>query len=417
MGKVLKFHFFIYTASMKVVIAGASGFVGTVLVERLRQDPSLEVRSLARSVKPSCDLFSLLDVEEALKGQEQAIYLVHSMLPSSHLSQGNFADYDLILADNFARAAKKNGLQRILYLGGILPSQSQNSPLDLSLHLKSRLEVEEIFKSYNIPVLALRAGIVMGKEGSSFQMLMRLVQRLSVMICPAWTRRKSSPIHVRDVAESFYYALQNPHLNGAFDLGSGELLSYLEMLQSCSKKMHKKRLFIDVPFFSPTLSKLWVRVVTGAPKALVYPLVDSLRHDMSPDPSKLLKIPDWKYTSFNETLDEIVAGLSANSKLPLPSAYTATVPTERFHVVQSVQRHRLPSGKTAEWASQEYVRWLNAESVGLIRVHTKDKKTSFYALGTRLKLLELTMSEDRSSNERVLFYITGGIFEIGRAHV
>jgi nucleoside-diphosphate-sugar epimerase len=184
---------------MKVAIAGASGFVGKKLLERLGRDPGIEVLPLARSLRPSCDLFSLLEVEEALKGQEQGIYLVHSMLPSSQLSQGNFADYDLILADNFARAAAKAGLKRIIYLGGIIPKNLEAAPEHLSLHLKSRLEVEEIFRSYKIPVLSLRAGMVMGGEGSSFQMLLRLVDRLPLMVCPAWTQSKSEPIHVDDV--------------------------------------------------------------------------------------------------------------------------------------------------------------------------------------------------------------------------
>src|SRR5687768_3772724 len=103
---------------MKLAIAGASGFVGQALMRRLERDPGLELKPLVRSLKPPCDLFSLRDVEDALKGQDEAVYLVHSMLPSSQLSQGNFADYDLVLADNFARAAKKNGVRRIIYLGG-----------------------------------------------------------------------------------------------------------------------------------------------------------------------------------------------------------------------------------------------------------------------------------------------------------
>ncbi len=402
---------------MKVVIVGASGFVGKHMIERLLKDSNIQVRALARSLKSEtthnfetlpCDLFSLLDIEKALEGQEEAIYLVHSMLPSSQLSQGNFSDYDLILADNFARAAKKAGIRRILYMGGIIPRENDEHPEDLSLHLKSRFEVEEIFRSYNIPVLALRAGMVLGKEGSSFQMLLRLVQRLPMMICPAWTRSRSSPIHVRDVVETFHYCLKRPELEGAYDLENGHYLSYLDMLEKTARKLEKKRFFFDVPYFSPQFSKLWVRLITGAPKNLVYPLVDSLQHNMSPNPEKALRIPNWTYTTFEETLDEVLDSVEG-SDVSEPKAYQKSLPDERFHIVQSVQRHTLPPGKSAEWASQEYIKWLNQNFSGLISVHTEGNKTRFQLWGTKTVLLELTLSKERSFEDRVLFYISGGL--------
>jgi len=393
---------------MKVVIAGASGFVGKNLVARLSKDKSLEIKSLARSLKPPCDLFSLLEVERALEGQEQGIYLVHSMLPSSQLSQGNFADYDLILADNFARAAKKHGLKRIIYLGGIIPKELEKHPEELSLHLKSRLEVEELFRSYDIPVLALRAGIVMGAEGSSFQMLLRLVERLPMMVCPAWTHTKSSPIHIDDVVESFYTALSSPATLGTFDLEGAQSISYLEMLQTCAKKFEKNRLFLNVPFFSPKLSKLWVRLITGAPKSLVSPLIDSLKHEMAPDQSKIFKIPHWKYKTFDESIDEIIVEKNSQ-RADTPKAYLRASPASREGVVQSVQRFPLPVGKSAEWASREYVSWLNEHLKHLIKVKTEGDKTRFYLLGSSTLLLELTLSPDRSFDERILFYISGGI--------
>jgi nucleoside-diphosphate-sugar epimerase len=394
---------------MKVAIAGASGFIGKVLMNRLQQDSTLELRPLARTLTPPCDLFSLLDVEKALQGQEQAIYLVHSMLPSSQLSQGNFSDYDLILADNFARAAKKNGLKRIIYLGGIIPKSYDSNPQQLSEHLKSRLEVEEVFKSYGIPLLALRAGIVMGAEGSSFGMLLNLVKRLPLMICPSWTRKHTAPIHVDDVAESFYFSLKNENLVGAFDLAGPELLTYLEMLQAASKKLNKNRVFLNVPIFSPSLSKLWVKTVTGAPKNLVYPLIDSLKHDMKPNPESTLHLPNWKYKTLSQTLDEILI----LNRLLRPKAYSRSMSADRLHVVQSVQRHRMPLNKNIEWASLEYISWLNKVLAGMVTVKTENDKTRFFISGTQKVLLELTLSKDRSFENRNLFYITSGLLDAG----
>lgn len=404
---------------MKVVVAGASGFVGKHLIERLKKDPALEIRAIGRTLQNQkkgqiesmqCDLFSLLDVERALEGQDIAIYLVHSMLPSSQLSQGSFEDYDLIIADNFARAAKKKNIKRVIYLGGIIPKGKDSHPEELSIHLRSRLEVEEIFKSYKVPLLALRAGMVMGKEGSSFQMLLRLVQRLPLMVCPAWTRSRSSPIHVKDVAESFYYVIKDEKLLGSFDLENGQSISYLEMLERCAEKLHKKRYFLDVKHFSPKLSKFWVSLITGAPKTLVYPLVESLQHDMSPDPAHVLTIPNWKYITYDEALNEVMEQLEKNSdSLEQPKAYKGPIPEVHQRIVQSVQRHHLPAGKSAEWASQEYVKWLNANFRGLVYVQTEGDKTKFFLAGTQKVLLQLTMSRERSSEDRILFYITGGL--------
>ncbi|MEZ4815024.1 MAG: NAD(P)H-binding protein [Bdellovibrionota bacterium] len=404
---------------MKVVVAGASGFVGKHLIERLLKNTDLEIRALGRSLNNAkigaletmhCDLFSLLDVEKALEGQDIAIYLVHSMLPSSQLSQGSFEDYDLIIADNFARAARKKNIKKVIYLGGIIPEGKDSHPEELSLHLRSRLEVEEIFKSYKIPLLALRAGMVMGKEGSSFQMLLRLVQRLPFMLCPAWTRSRSSPIHVVDVAESFAYVLQQETLLGAYDLDNGQSISYLEMLERCAEKLHKKRFFLDVKYFSPKLSKFWVSLITGAPKDLVYPLVESLLYDMSPNPAQTLRIPDWKYVTYDEALNEVLLELDENAdRLSEPKAYKSSISEEHLRVVQSVQRHHLPPGKSAEWASQEYIKWLNANFKGLITVETQGNTTKFYLAGSHKALLELSVSKERSSDDRILFYITGGL--------
>jgi len=168
----------------KVVIAGASGFVGQALAPELAE--SFHVIGLSRSVRTpgggfdeyrSCDLFSLKEAEQALQGAEYAVYLVHNMMPSTRFTQGDFADLDVVCADNFARAAAAAGVKQIVFLGGLIPERAE-----LSKHLQSRSEVEKVLAGHVVPVTTLRAGLILGGRGSSFQIMARLVERLPVMV-------------------------------------------------------------------------------------------------------------------------------------------------------------------------------------------------------------------------------------------
>ena len=157
----------------RIAVAGATGFVGRSLVGALQGQG--EIVALGRSGSPAgaehesvrwrrCDLFSLRETEEALAGVDVAYYLVHSMLPNNRLTQGTFQDLDLLLADNFGRAAAAAGVRRVIYLGGLIPDAEGEG---LSAHLASRLEVEQALGAHGVPVTAVRAGLVVGRDGSS----------------------------------------------------------------------------------------------------------------------------------------------------------------------------------------------------------------------------------------------------------
>lgn len=147
-----------------VALTGARGYIGQNLLKKIEK--KADVIALSRNgdqyedtehVKwRSCDLHSMVDAEKALEGADIAVYLVHSMMPSAKLTQGSFEDLDVILADNFAQAAKKQNVKRIVYLSGIIPKD--NEPL--SRHLRSRLEVENVLRAYGTPVTAIRAGLM-----------------------------------------------------------------------------------------------------------------------------------------------------------------------------------------------------------------------------------------------------------------
>jgi len=390
-----------------VVIAGASGFVGSALGPRLKD--RFRVVGLSRTARAnaafdevrSCDLFSLLEAERALEGAQYAVYLVHSMMPSARLTQGRFDDLDLICADNFARAAARAGVQQIVYLGGLLPASGA-----LSTHLASRAEVERVLASRGTPTTVLRAGLVLGSGGSSFEMLRRLVQRLPAMALPTWTRTPSQPVGLDDLCESLSHVLgRTEHFGGSYDVGTPRPATYEEVLRQTAELLGRRRFFVRVPLLSPGLSRLWVSLVTGAPRALVGPLVKSLRTPMVVDERRRLRIP-------GRELQDMRAALAAaleESAASTPHAFVGSRARRERDLVRSVQRMQLPAGWNAERAAHEYVNWLPRALGGFLSVmHRSDGAVEFRLAVLRLPLLVLSPAPARSTPDRQLFYLTGG---------
>ncbi|UOF00675.1 NAD(P)H-binding protein [Bdellovibrio reynosensis] len=396
---------------MKVAIAGASGFVGKALILELQKDHSLV--ALSRSSKKTdspqlewraCDLFSLLDAEKALVGVDVAIYLVHSMRPSAHLTQGTFDDFDLIVADNFVRAAIKCGVKQIIYLGGLRPEDTK----DLSLHLRSRLEVEDVFRNSGIPFTILRAPIILGAEGSSFHIMARLVERLPVMVTPAWTRTLSQPVSLKDVVASISYCIGNEETySKTYDLGGPEIVSYSEVMLKIAKRMGLERKLLPFPFVTPRISTLWVCLITGAPSALVKPLIVGLKAPLLVSAEWELKIPNHKYLSIDEAVDEALKEYSGK-KSPLAFQGSPSGP----HVVRSVQRIPLPNGIHAEQVAHAYLEFLPRTQPFFLRVEVAGNWIYFSWRFPYVRLLILEYSPERSWLNRQLFYVRGGLLAL-----
>ncbi|UXR64075.1 NAD(P)H-binding protein [Bdellovibrio bacteriovorus] len=393
---------------MKVAIAGASGFVGKALIKELQGQH--DVVALSRSVKPesasgiewrSCDLFSLLDAEKALEGCDVAVYLVHSMRPSAQLTQGSFEDFDLIVADNFIRAAEKCGVKRILYLGGMY---SENAST-LSRHLKSRHEVEGLFIASKIPATILRAAMILGPEGSSFHMMVRLVQRLPVMVCPQWSRTISQPIALKDVVKSLHHCIETAQTaNHIYDLGGPDIVSYLDMMKMTAHILGRKRIFLPVPLLSPELSTLWVCLVTKAPRALVRPLIEGLKVPLIVRPGHELAVPGYKFTPLKEALQ---IALNHYQKHQAPLAFQKN-PIGSYEV-RSVQRLLIPEGVTAAQVARAYMDFLPTMRPGFMKVEVSGRWVSFSWSFPYLRLLILEYSPERSWSHRQLFYVRGGL--------
>jgi uncharacterized protein YbjT (DUF2867 family) len=404
----------------RVAIAGATGFVGKALIDALAADQ--DVIALSRSARPSptvgvdwraCDLFSLRDAERGLAGADTAFYLVHSMMPSARLTQGGFADMDLICADNFARAAKACGLRHIVYLGGLVPGPDDG---DLSRHLESRLEVERALGSHGVPVTTLRAGLVVGAGGSSFDIMTRLVGRLPIMVGPRWMRSRSQAIALSDAVALLVYALAHPDLAGkAYDIGCPDVLSYADTLRLTGSVLGKRTRVLTLPVQTAKLSLLWVSVITGAPQQLVRPLLDSLRHDLvARDGLALQKRAGLSAMPLRAALERAVTDTKARRSAPASKPAEATVNPPGAVVddsrVRSVQRLPLPPGRDAAWVAAEYARWLPRFMAPFLRAEVDETRTCrFYAWPLRSPLLVLRFAADRSSPDRQLYYVTGGL--------
>ncbi len=397
---------------LTIAVAGASGFVGKHLVERLGE--AHDIVALGRSVTSGtawsgtsaiarrCDLFSLRDAEEALEGVDVAYYLVHSMMPTARLTQAGFADMDAVLADNFGRAAARAGVRQIIYLGGLIPEG-----VKLSEHLRSREEVEDLLGAYGVPVTVLRAGLVVGRGGSSLKILTQLVARLPVMVCPSWTDSKTQPVALDDVVELLARSAGNDAVIGrTFDVGGPDVLSYREMIQRTAEVMGLKRTLLSIGVLTPGLSTLWVSLVTGSPRALVGPLVQSLRHPMVARDDELARLLGVETTGFEVAMREALRPSAENprpvSNLPVPAR-------PRAPDVRSIQRLPLVSTTDALAVTSEYLEWLPRFCRPWLRVDVDESGVcQFKVAGTRIVLLELTCALDRSAPDRALLYITSG---------
>lgn len=402
-----------------VAIAGATGFVGTAVRTALEEDYDLigltrspvrareNATESAREEWRHCDLFDPYTVREGLEGADYAVYLVHSMLPSARLTQGQVADLDLLQADNFARAAEAEGVKQILYLGALVPDEAPALPFPL----RRRLEVERALASTSVPLTTLRAGLIVGSGGTWLRLLLNLVRRLPVMVLPSWTRAETQPVARRDVVRGLKHVLGTPEAYGAtYDVGGPEVMSYRDMLLRTADVLGLRRWTTTVPIESPRLSKLWVWLFGGVPWALVTPIIDSLRYQTRVRPNVLQEWLSQDTFTFEEALRDSV---DAQGR-PLPNPRDALRDREDAvirdqSVARSVQRMPCPPNFTARDVANEYLRWLPRLGWPMLRVRVEHGRVAHFELWPVGRLLTLRFASDRSPEGRQLFFVTGGL--------
>lgn len=411
---IITFSIFLTTPTFMetIAIAGASGFIGRWFIDQFKHKYkfiAISRRKVIEATDPhvewrQADLYSLTSTQNALAGADYAIYLVHSMMPSTRLNQSSFEDTDLILADNFARAAEKHQLKQLIFIGGILPDKSE----ELSPHLRSRYEVELTLGARKTPFTALRAGIIVGPGGSSFTIIEKLVGRLPMMGCPNWTLSKTHPIALRDVLTILDLCIGNEDAyNEAIEVGGPDVLSYKEMLVTTAQLMGKKRLIFPLPIFPIGLSKAWVGFFSDSSLTFVAPLVESLKHELIATPHPLLEKANIDYLSFEDAVKDALENKDLIPELPKREK---TGPVKHRNTVRSVQRLVNPVGKDATWVAKRYTQWLPDFLKSFIQAKVdEDENVSFHLLGTKLPLLQLCFVKERSGADRQLFTISGGL--------
>lgn len=278
------------TSQDRMLILGATGFIGRRLLPELVKR-GIKLRLLVRDPSKVSGLIpGNADIEvfegdvlknpglrKTLHGIHTAYYFVHSLGGKSLVRNKEFAERDKDAAKNFVEAADDEGLKRVIYLGG-LGEAGEN----LSEHLRSRAEVGSILASGKTAATILRAAVIIGAGGASFEMLRYLVERLPVMICPKWIDTRIQPIAVKDVLAYLVGCLLNPETAGhTFDIGGPEIFTYREMMQRyADARGLARRIIITVPLLTPLLSAYWVDLVTPVTSGLAHPLIEGLRNEV-----------------------------------------------------------------------------------------------------------------------------------------
>jgi uncharacterized protein YbjT (DUF2867 family) len=310
--------------SVKILVTGASGFIGSRVVSKLlslalssSSNKNYEILCLSRnrdSLKDRYwkheDVLKIVEADvnnypqlvKAMNGVNVAFYLIHSMEGLSK-EWKEFAQKDRTAAENFAKAATECGVERIIYLGGLIHGESREDYNKLSEHMRSRKEVGDILRTSTAGVTIFRAAIILGQGGGSFQMLEYLVKRLPVMVCPKWVLTKSQPISVDNVVEYLVNSINVKETEGRdFDIGGTEVLTYLQMMKRYAKMLNKSIRIIIIPFLTPRLSSYWVDLITPVRASLARPLIDSLKHEATVKDDTIKKLIPLRLRTFEEAV-------------------------------------------------------------------------------------------------------------------
>ncbi|MEB6210138.1 NAD(P)H-binding protein [Staphylococcus pasteuri] len=392
----------------KILLTGASGYIGNHLMNKLKDN--YEIIAISRNIEnksneqnvtwKAADLFDLNEITEVMEDIDIAIYLVHSMMPSAKLTQASFEDMDALLADNFAKAASYNKVQHIVFMSGLIPNTNELSP-----HLRSRLECEQILGSYGVPVSTLRAGLIIGSKGSSYPILKKLVERLPGLLLPKWAYNTTLPVAIDDVIDGLYKIVErNPNENESIDIGGPSHMTYKDLFKQTAEVIDKRLPTIDLPIIPIWLSKYWVKLISGVSKEMVYPLMDSLIHDMIRNDENIVKDISIGKIDYKESVRNALEEETKTQKKRKSSR------KGDIKDVRAISRVVLPKDVNMIQLAESYANFLNRITLNVVNSDFNEDNFTISVPCLNKDLLLLRKDFKASNNERILYRIVGGDF-------
>jgi len=301
------------------LVFGASGYIGSHLAPFLAEQ-GLRVRASSRHVEvledrdwqnidlAEADALQPQTLDRVLKDVDIAYYLVHSMAAGR-----NFPQLDAVAAQNFADAAARQAVRRIVYLGGLVPESPR------SKHLRSRQETGDILRAGHVPVTEIRAGMIIGPGSAAWEVIRDLVNHLPIMITPRWVYSRSTPIALSNLLR---YLAEAPSLEETageiYDAGGADDLTYEEIMRQYAALVGKKPRIIPVRVLTPRLSSYWLRLVTSVPTNIARALIDGLSQDVIADDDRLASLVPQQLLGFR---DSAIEALEADSKHAVPARW------------------------------------------------------------------------------------------------
>ena len=302
------------------LVFGASGYIGGHLVPRLLEG-GRRVRAAARDAasldrpgwegvqRMSADALQPETLDPVLRNVHTAYYLVHSMAAGK-----DFGRLDLECAENFAAAAARAGVRRIVYLGGLIPEGARSE------HLLSRKETGDRLRAGPVPVTEIRAGIIVGPGSAAFEVIRDLVNTLPAMVTPRWVRARTPPIALDNLLEYLVRIPDNaPAEHEIFDAAGPEELSYEELMRGFGEIVGRDPLILPVPVLTPTLSSYWLGLVTTVPTSVARALIGGLAHDIHASPGALRRRVPQRLLDYREA---VTAALDAERRQAVAARWT-----------------------------------------------------------------------------------------------